>query len=386
MLGFLSNLRDVKSALSAGMLMLFTGWLVLGDEIAKVRPTDDTLVGRLAILVDYIGPVATLAVLPFVAYVIGLAVPLHYVGQWTIARWNSRRKKDDDLHGSALEDFVRDRIKRAAKDLPVEELGKELIREVPGYPKLRISYPVWTRLFVGKLRRRVRHLWGQRLMRQALQESSTGKEIAEVSDREQIKMLTEIVLLRVRGRGALTAAALAQANSGAYERFDKARSESEFRSGICLPLLLLAVIVALQLPFRPLTWVEIPALAILWMVLAAVVLVGGGLGLLKALQIRKRTVGIYVVCWLVIAIIGLIGIPWSQVGVLVVGCLAVLVLVLWALEKDAEAQTELENAIVLGHIDVLELQVLEAYAHAQESASVEEERSSFFARLLSLRK
>ncbi|MDQ0618260.1 hypothetical protein [Arthrobacter globiformis] len=371
MLGFLSNLRDVKSALSAGMLLLFAGWLLLGDEVARVRPTDETLAGRVAILVDYIGPVATLAVLPFVAYVIGLIVPLHFVGQWIIASRNRRQQEnDEDSQGSPLQDFILSQIKRAAREKSVREMLGQLNREVPGFVKMRISYPVWMLLFPRRIRQRIKHLWGRRLVVHALEDHSGDEEAkndkvttrdggaASTVERKEEEMLANIVLLRVRRRRALMAAALAQADSGAYERFDKAQSESDFRAGLCVPLLILTIVTALQIPLDYQTWQESPVLAILWLASGAAAAFGIGWGVVKQLEIRTRAVAAFAVGWGAVGAPGVFGVPWGPVGVLAAGCLAVLVLALWASHKGAEAQAELDNAIILGHIGVLELKVL----------------------------
>lgn len=390
MLGFLSNLRDVKSALSAGMLLLLGGWLLLGGEIARVRPSDETLAGRIAILVDYMGPVATLAVLPFVAYIVALMVPFHFVGQWFIARWDRRRQeKNDDSQGSSLEDFILAQIERAAKRKSMRDMQNLLIREVPGFMKIRFAYPVWIGMFPPRIRRRIRYLWTHKQMVEAVENRPKGGEKREdgsnkalakheawQAERKERRQLAELVLLRVRRRRALMAAALAQADSGAYERFDKAQSESDFRAGLCFPLLILTIVIALQIPLDYLTWQEIPVLAILWLASGAAVAFGVAWGVVKLLGIRMRAVVVFAICWGAVGALGVLGVPWGLVGVLIAGCAAVVVLALWASQKAAEAQDELDNAIILGHIEVLELKVLRTNETPTPSAHTAVERSS----------
>lgn len=53
MLNFLTNLRDMKSSLSSGMVLLFCLWLVFGNEVADVE-SDDSLAGNLRRLAEYL--------------------------------------------------------------------------------------------------------------------------------------------------------------------------------------------------------------------------------------------------------------------------------------------------------------------------------------------
>ncbi|MCB5294177.1 hypothetical protein [Arthrobacter sp. SO3] len=311
MLGFLSNLRDVKSALSAGMLLLFAVWLLIGEQIAKVAP-GDTLAGKVATLVDYLGPVATLAVITFLAYVVGLIFPFHLLVLAGINRHNRKRaeREGDKTRESRLLDFIQDQVGRAVRKKSVGELTKDLVREIPALTKMGILYPWWIRLSPRFLRSSLERRWNNRVVRQALKSKQPdGKEPPQVGSfgayragRTEQKDLASALLRRIHSESALLAVDLGQKDDKAYERFDKARSESEFRSGLCIPLLILTTVTALQLP---------PDQFLL------------------------------------------------AVGVCGIGLFSVLVLALRAAHKAREAQEEVDSAIVLGRIKVPELQVLE---------------------------
>lgn len=311
MLGFLSNLRDVKSALSAGSLLLFAVWLAIGEQIARVAP-GDTLAGKVATLIGYLGPVATLAVLTFVAYVVGLVLPFHSIVLEAINRYNRKTAARDGekTQESRLLDFIQDQVQQAAKKKPLEELTKDLIREIPALTKMRIRYPWWVRFSPLFLRSRLERRWEKKVIRQALErKQSDGKEPLEGSfeayraERNGQRVLASMLLRRIYTESALLAVDLGHKDDKAYERFDKARSESEFRAGLCIPLLILTAVIALQL--SPSQF------------------------------------------------------PWGAVGVFGIGCFAVVVLLARAIYKAQEAQEEVNSAIILGRIKVPELQVLQ---------------------------
>lgn len=312
MLGFLSNLRDVKSALSAGMLLLFAVWLLMGEQIAKVAP-GDTLAGKVATLINYLGPVVTLAVITFVAYVVGLVLPFHRIVLRGINRYNRRRaaREGDKTQESRLLDFIEDLVGRAARQKPLEELYWDLMREIPALAKMKTLTPWWIRYSPPCVRSRLTRRWIAAALRDASKRKPTaGKEpprqgtfAARMAERKNQKVLASLLLRRIYSESALLAVDLGQKDDKAYDRFDKARSESEFRSALCIPMLILTIVIALQLPPDEF--------------------------------------------------------PWAALGVLGIGCFAVLVLALRAIHKAQEAQEEVNSAIILGRIKVPELQVLE---------------------------
>lgn len=311
MLGFLSNLRDVKSALSVGMLLLFSVWLLTGEQIVKVVP-GDTLAGKVATLVAYLGPVATIAVITFAAYVVGLVLPFHSIVLGAINRHNRKKaiREGGKTEGSRLLGFIQDEVVRAAREKPLEDLIYDLAREIPGLTRVSFRFPWWIRFSPRCLRPRLESRWKRYILRKARErDQPTRKEPPEGrfeefrDQRKQQKALSANLFQRIYTESALLAVDLSHKDSNAYERFDKARSESEFRAGLCIPLLLLTAVVALHLP---------PA-----------------------------------------------QLPWGLVAVIGIGCFSVLVLLLRAMHKAREAQEEVNSAIILGRIKVRELQVLQ---------------------------
>jgi hypothetical protein len=73
MLGFLTNVRDMKAPLSCGMIILFSLWVTFGNALSKV-PADDSLAGNLRRLAEYLGPTGTLAAVSFAAYIVGVVI------------------------------------------------------------------------------------------------------------------------------------------------------------------------------------------------------------------------------------------------------------------------------------------------------------------------
>lgn len=307
LLGFLSNLRDVKGALSAGMLLLFAVWLVIGEQIARVRP-GDTMVGKVATLTDYLGPVATIAAVAFLAYVVGLVLPFHSLVLYGIQRHNRKKaaREGAKRQESRLLDFVLDLITQAERKKPLGELTRDLLREIPALTRIKMRYPWWIRFSPTCVAACLERRWDQKVIRQALDEKKPPKRKSktDTSARTERKRLAAVLLRCIYKESSLLAVDLGHKDDKAYERFDKARGEAEFRAALCVPLLILTVVIALQL--------------------------------------------------------GSSQNPWGSLGVFGIGCFAVLVLVARATRKAEEAQEEVNSAIILGRIKVSELQVLEA--------------------------
>ncbi len=313
MLGFLSNLRDVKSALSAGMLLLFAIWLLVGDEIARVE-AGDTLTGRVAILIGYLGPVATLALITFAAYVIGLVLSLHSKVLAVINRHNGVEAvlEEDSLGADALQEsrllnFLKDQVTKAVKKREVDQLAWDLMGEFPGLWRLHFRPKWWTRCLPRWVRRRFTRTKFK--PDDLLKDEKSDTEDNQLGPREakqkMKKQLAYVLFRRIYVESALLAVDLGQKDDQAYERFDKARGESEFRAGLCIPMLVVTGVSVWQLACENYPF---------WMV-------------------------------------------W---GMGVLGLFAVVVLARRAIHKAQEAQEEVNSAIILGHVELPELQVLDA--------------------------
>lgn len=372
MLSFLSNLRDVKSALSAGMLLLFAVWLQVGDDIAKVEP-GDTLAGRVAILVDYLGPAVTLAVVTFVAYVLGLVLPFHLLGLTAVNRIDRKKavREENNSQDARLFRFVLDKVKRAANKKSLDDLIWGLYREIPAFQSFSIRSPWWIRFAPPRFRSSLTGLWTRSALERGSQDrKSPGDKEPPREDRFAVrqkerkteKQLASLLLQRIYSESALLAVDLGHKDDKAYDRFDKARGESEFRAGLCLPLLILATVVALQFPPAGFTWADLIVIGVAW----------GVVGVLGFLYGTGRA---FWVLWAVAGVLGFLwglsrdfGIPWGAVGVIGVGFVAAIALGLWARHKSREAQEELSGAIILGRIKVPELEVLDAVFNVTETA------------------
>lgn len=78
MLNLLDGLRDLKAPLASGTVTLFALWLAFANGIADVE-SGDSLAGNIRRLAEYLGVPATLGIVAFVAYLLGLVLSLHNV-------------------------------------------------------------------------------------------------------------------------------------------------------------------------------------------------------------------------------------------------------------------------------------------------------------------
>jgi di/tricarboxylate transporter len=207
MLSFLTNLRDMKSSLSSGMILLFGIWVIFGNDLKDIQ-SDDSLAGNLLRLTEYLGPAGTLGVVAFVAYILGLVLSLDRAvlfyavkiagmsrGTGVVMSMTTRQRWDKFLNlaiartlTKASLEFVNESIFRASSKQDDEGKNRD------GETRLRLKL--------------------QRLM---------GEDMA---------------ILGVQ---------LHSKREKAYEKYDKARTEAEFRAAIAIPLCLLGAIIGHRL-------------------------------------------------------------------------------------------------------------------------------------------
>lgn len=215
-LGFLSNLRDVKSSLASGMILLFTLWLIFGNEIADVS-IDDSVVGNLRRLVEYIGPAGTLGLVIFVAYVAGMVVTSHAWINLVIeqidrlfardTRW-PRSQAVSEQTRLRFDSFLRSTFWEASRKSSDEEVLKVL------------NMP-----FTSELGKKI-------------DEAETEPERRE----EMIRQTVSFLEYYVHSSLDILAVQLHSKKERSWDRYDKALAESEFRAGIAGPLCLLGIV------------------------------------------------------------------------------------------------------------------------------------------------
>lgn len=209
-LGFLSNLRDVKSSLASGMILLFTLWLIFGNEIADVS-NDDSVAGNLRRLVEYIGPAGTLGLVLFVAYVAGMVLTSHAWINVVIERINRlfpggahwpRSQTVSEPTRLRFDIFLHTTFREASKKSDEAELLKVL------------NLPM-----TSELQKRI-------------DEAEPGHERSQEMTLQAVRFLEYYVFSSLD----ILAVQLHSKKERSWDRYDKALAESEFRAGIAGPI------------------------------------------------------------------------------------------------------------------------------------------------------
>lgn len=219
MLGFLSNMRDVKGALTAGLMLLFALWVALGNEISRIE-SDDTMLGTIAKLVTYLGPVATLGVVTFCGYLLGLALSfdalvlgtIHSVFRW---RYLSQGKR-----GKRFRLYIEGLVEKATRHTHPYLISKQLGDEV-GLKRLTSSE-------VGFIDGASAQGDMQLVEEQMPETLTDGRE-----------RLTNELLSRIHENVRFLAV---QLDDKARDRFEKSLGEAEFRASVSIPLVVLGVV------------------------------------------------------------------------------------------------------------------------------------------------
>jgi hypothetical protein len=205
MLGFLTNLRDIKSSLVSGMILLFTFWLVFGNAFMKV-PNDDSVTGNLTRTASYLGTPGTLAVLVFIAYVVGMVASTH---AWL----------------DVVEGFKGGKVANSVSKSTAERFAKFLGDLVDGVQKYVTAVDLIAVLKLeGADFDRIKHY-----------------KDADSQKREMKKRLTAYLENYVLTDLKVLAAQLHTAHDKAWEKYEKAASEANFRASMVIPLALMTI-------------------------------------------------------------------------------------------------------------------------------------------------
>lgn len=261
MLNLLDGLRDLKAPLASGTVMLFAIWLAFANGIAAVR-ADESLIGNIRRLTEYLGTPATLGLIAFVAYLIGLILPLHKaVLAYGSVIFNLAFDADDNPmedaypFGLVLPKDTRRRFQSFVYEVMEEARDRGVSEDSISSaidPTLGETEGPWHRfgLYRARKTRFLKRAW----QRQWQWQSDWYYYQPEMALAKDVKLL---------------AAQLHTAKEKSYEQYDKAKTEADFRAGLVLPLLLVASIACFRLSQDGLLWVGMSVLA------AAVPLVAG---------------------------------------------------------------------------------------------------------------
>lgn len=277
----LPGLREIRAPLAAGYLWLFGIWLMLANSFLAI-PRDQTIGGNLRGLLEYLGPVSTLAALSFVAYLLGLFLPsgrfiligaANLISSVSTRYWELRRQqwqqKSQRRQWQQKRNPVRGRTDAAAQsDLPPKQ-------PVVPQPKYRFSFHYRHGIFISK--RLTRLIEGKiegiieaglpvkelvkRYQNEFRADEPTDWWPTSLKDQGQRVYLTSEIHNRIFKDQQMLSEQLFSRNQEAYVRFDRLNSEAEFRGAIFLPLTFIATVLSHrfisenQQTYAVLTWV-----------------------------------------------------------------------------------------------------------------------------------
>lgn len=256
-LGFLANLRDIKASLTSGMILLFTVWIAFADKIVDVEP-GSSVAGNVALLVDYLGPVGTIGVVSFVAYFLGLVLSLDKLVLGTSRALRAAGENRGLLTASL---FI---LGSAAQYLGQTVLNTS--RMLFGWPR-KVAQSSKTPAFRSRrFNEYVRHRVSEAFrygspddLIERLSSSTSYSSRASLgaivdfsepqppTPQKLEEIISNYVLDEIRGDLDILALQLGHKRERAYDRFEKARSEAEFRAAIVLPLALLTTVLVIHL-------------------------------------------------------------------------------------------------------------------------------------------
>lgn len=230
MLNLLDGLRDMKAPLASGLVVLFALWLAFANQIADVEP-GDSVAGNIRQLAEYIGVPATLGIVAFIAYLLGLLLSLQKVVLGTVVALFSRPTYMalPRETGSRFVSYVVELTSRAAiRGVPESDIYSALNPE-PGYGQAKET--------------------GQEAMDRAFAKSIQKPMISDQAARFQA-LLVEVAIDALGRDQNLLAAQLQTKNEKTYEQYEKARSEGEFRAALVLPLVMVVAVAWYRLFFN----------------------------------------------------------------------------------------------------------------------------------------
>lgn len=74
MISFLDGLRDLRTSISSGLIILFGIWLNIAPFMSEISSTPG-FGSEFAKLLGFLGPVGSVALISFIAYIVGLLLP-----------------------------------------------------------------------------------------------------------------------------------------------------------------------------------------------------------------------------------------------------------------------------------------------------------------------
>jgi len=238
MINLLDGLRDLKAPLASGLMILFGFWLIFANEVASAGP-GPSIAGNIRQLVTYLGAPATLGVVAFLGYIIGLVLSLHVVTRLLVsapigsvrdffATFRQTPYADDHRRRGDYSLFMKLRldqyIAHALSDAAKTGWTWEDIRD-------NVSF-----------RRANPHLYLYEQPPYKTPEEETTEETYE-----DFRLGVSELRREITSDISLLATQLHAEKDKIWEKYDKNKTESDFRASIVLPVVFVGVILHIRL-------------------------------------------------------------------------------------------------------------------------------------------
>lgn len=226
MINLLDGLRDLKAPLASGLIILFGFWLIFANEVASAEP-GQSIAGNIRQLVTYLGAPATLGLVAFLAYIIGIVLSMHRIF-WHLE--NAAVNVTRILLGKLF------RFKAASYLGPIQyskSTGWRLDRYISQAVYDAKRNRGWTDQDIEDVvrPRGSRHGSGEA-------KAEHNVNFRELFDELRVGITVDIDLLAIQ---------LHAERDNIYEKYDKSKTESDFRAAVILPILFVAAILIYRL-------------------------------------------------------------------------------------------------------------------------------------------
>lgn len=229
MLNLLDGLRDLKAPLASGTVTLFALWLAFANGIAAVEP-GNSLVGNVRRLIEYLGVPATLGMVAFIAYLLGLVLPMHKALRYF---FDSR----EHVPGLSLTRGTSTRFRRYVWGLVEDVVDRGVdVRDIYEAIGIKDKDPGGFKVPIG-------------------QDASADRDSEPITDSEPLTISVSREAFSALGRDMnLLAVQLQTAKEKMYEQYDKAKTEADFRAALVPPLFLVALVAGGRFWLEGLGW------------------------------------------------------------------------------------------------------------------------------------
>lgn len=234
MINLLEGLRDLKAPLASGLIILFGVWLIYANEIAATKQ-GESVAGNLLQLANYLGGPATLGLIAFLGYLIGLVLNLHRFYR-AFGRFIS--KAMDRLFELIYK-------KNHRRILPTEYSYTTLLRlndYIVSVLKDAKENRGWTLEEITKV---ANIDSGSSMLADRNSHDPTYDVLLSIYDSEFTSVVGKL-RKQITADMDLLAVQLQAEKEKIYEQYDKNKTESDFRTAIVLPTMFVAVVLLLR--------------------------------------------------------------------------------------------------------------------------------------------